>query len=225
MNSEGKFQKLKWELNTYKIGNYPAVKQHLAQYKTQLMPKPDGWIGSKWEGRKPGAYQWYEVQDTIEYHSEFEKPKIVVPAIVRNAFYAFDRTGFYSNDKTSIIVTEDLYLLGILNSKVADFIIHSISSTKQGGYFEYKPMYVEKIPVKPIDFSDSEDKSRHDRMVSLVESMLSLHKQLAEARTDLEQTLLQRQIDATDERIDALVYELYGLTEEEIKIVEESQNR
>ena len=50
--------------------------------------------------------------------------------------------------------------------------------------------------------------------------MLSLHKQLAKTRTDHEQTLLQRQIEATDGQIDKLVYELYGLTEDEIKIVE-----
>ena len=54
--------------------------------------------------------------------------------------------------------------------------------------------------------------------------MLSLHEQLAKARTSHEQTLLQRQIEATDGQINKLVYELYGLTEEEIKIVEEHQN-
>jgi hypothetical protein len=57
-------------------------------------------------------------------------------------------------------------------------------------------------------------------MVALVEQMLSLHKQLPPARTSHEQTAFQRQIEATDRQIDALVYELYGLTEEEIAIVE-----
>jgi predicted nucleic acid-binding Zn-ribbon protein len=63
-------------------------------------------------------------------------------------------------------------------------------------------------------------KSRHDRMVELVERMLALHKQLTAAKIEHEKTALQRQIEATDRQIDALVYELYGLTEEEIKIVE-----
>ena len=58
-------------------------------------------------------------------------------------------------------------------------------------------------------------------MVSLVEQMLTLHRQLAAAKTPDEQARLQRQIDATDRQIDRLVYELYGLTEEEIRIVEE----
>jgi hypothetical protein len=57
-------------------------------------------------------------------------------------------------------------------------------------------------------------------MVSLVELMLELHNQLAVAKTDHARTNLQRQIDATDAQIDKLVYELYGLTDEEIKIVE-----
>ena len=70
------------------------------------------------------------------------------------------------------------------------------------------------------DFSNSLDKARHDRMVSLVEQMLSLNKQLQTAKTDHEKTSLQRQIEFTDRQIDHLVYELYGLTEDDIKIVE-----
>ncbi|MDF0590287.1 hypothetical protein [Candidatus Methanocrinis natronophilus] len=61
----------------------------------------------------------------------------------------------------------------------------------------------------------------YDKMVSLVERMLDLHKRLAGTKIAHEKTLLQRQIEATDKQINALVYELYGLTEEEIKIVED----
>jgi len=77
-----------------------------------------------------------------------------------------------------------------------------------------------EIPICSIDFSNVADKSRHDRMVELVERMLALHKQLAAAKVEHEKTALQRQIEATDRQIDVLVYELYGLTEEEIKIVD-----
>ncbi len=58
-------------------------------------------------------------------------------------------------------------------------------------------------------------------MVKLVERMLSLHGQMTTAKTATDSTMIQRQIDATDRQIDRLVYELYGLTEEEIKIVED----
>jgi hypothetical protein len=64
------------------------------------------------------------------------------------------------------------------------------------------------------------DVARHDRMVPLVEQMLALHKQLPQARTPHVQTALERQIEATDHQIDSLIYELYGLTREEIGIVE-----
>ena len=75
------------------------------------------------------------------------------------------------------------------------------------------------LPFCPIDFSDSTYKERHEQMVHLVERMLDLNKQLDEAKEPQAKTVLQRQIEATDRQIDNLVYELYGLTEKEIKIV------
>lgn len=83
----------------------------------------------------------------------------------------------------------------------------------------------DRIPIPPIDLKSNTDRPRHDRMVKLVEQMLGLHRQLAAAKTAHEQTLLQRQIDSTDRQIDRLVYELYELTEEEIRIVEEGTTR
>ena len=64
------------------------------------------------------------------------------------------------------------------------------------------------------------DQAAHDRMVSLVDTMLALHPQRADPRTPHEQSALDRQIAATDRQIDRLVYDLYGLTEEEIALVE-----
>ena len=80
--------------------------------------------------------------------------------------------------------------------------------------------FLSQLPIRPINFSDPADVARHDRMVSLVEQMLELHKRLAAAPAS-DHELYQRQIDATDREIDKLVYELYGLTGGEIKIVEE----
>ena len=87
--------------------------------------------------------------------------------------------------------------------------------------------YGSDFPVELPTFCASDfanlpaDVARHDRMVALVEQMLALHKRRAAARTPHEQTVFQAQIDATDRQIDRLVYELYGLTGEEIRIVEE----
>jgi hypothetical protein len=91
----------------------------------------------------------------------------------------------------------------------------------RGGFFSANRQYIEKLPICTITFSDPTDKSRHDRMVKSIEQMLSLHKQLAAAKTPDDKTRIQRQIDATDQQIDHLVYELYGLKQEEIQIVEE----
>ncbi len=75
-------------------------------------------------------------------------------------------------------------------------------------------------PIRTINFSDPLDKARHDRMVALVTQMLDLNKKVQDARLEQEKTQLSRQIEAKDASIDKLVYELYGLTEEEIGIVE-----
>ena len=67
---------------------------------------------------------------------------------------------------------------------------------------------------------EEEDAAWHDRMVALVERMLELHRKLAAAAVPADRDLYRRQIESTDRQIDALVYELYGLTEEEIRVVE-----
>ena len=79
-----------------------------------------------------------------------------------------------------------------------------------------------RSPIRRINFDDPADTARHDQMVALVERMLALHRKLAAASIPADKDLYQRQIEATDRQIDALVYELYGLTEEEIRIVEEA---
>jgi len=112
------------------------------------------------------------------------------------------------------------YLCGLLNSRLLDFCLKRVSTNFHGGYFAANKQYIEQIPIYAIDFEKTKDRARHDKMVSLVESMLALRKQHAAAKTPHEQENLKRQIDATDRQIDKLVYELYGLTEDEIKVVE-----
>ena len=205
------------------VEEYPSIKNHLIPFKDRLIPKPKDWKGEQWNVRKPGAYRWFEIQDTIDYWSEFEKPKIFWPEIAGSARFTFDASGYYANNKTYIIPILDFYLLGLLNSALLRLFIHSVCTDLQGDSFNFSAVFVERTPIRTIDFSDPADVARHDRMVSLVEQMLALHKQLPEARTPHEKTALQRRIEATDGQIDALVYELYGLTEEEIRIVEAAQ--
>ena len=79
---------------------------------------------------------------------------------------------------------------------------------------------VEKFDRNRDSYRSGQYNEAQLRKEFLVDQMLSLNKQLSSAKTDHEKTALQRQIDATDRQIDQLVYELYGLTDEEIKIVE-----
>jgi hypothetical protein len=112
------------------------------------------------------------------------------------------------------------YVLGLLNSKLLFWRLRTMSNLFRGGWITCTKQYFGELPIRVIDFSDRTEKACHDRMVTLVEQMLALQRQQSAARTPQEKTTLERQIAATDAQIDRLVYDLYGLTEEEIKIVE-----
>jgi hypothetical protein len=152
-----------------------------------------------------------------------DTPKIIFPDIATTPRFAWDESGFYGANTIYFIPRHDLYLLGLLNSNLGNFYFAKTCAGLEGKtetYLRFFGQYLEGFPVRPINFSDPADKSRHDRMVKLVEQMLALNQKLAAAKTGHEQTTLQRQIDATDQQIDALVYELYGVNEDEIRIME-----
>jgi hypothetical protein len=88
------------------------------------------------------------------------------------------------------------------------------------GYYAYNRQYIKQLPIRRIDFTNPADKSRHDKLVSLVDKMLALMPKLRVATKESEKSTLQNAVTTTDAEIDRLVYELYGLTEEEIKVVE-----
>jgi type I restriction-modification system DNA methylase subunit len=114
-----------------------------------------------------------------------------------------------------------LYLLGIVNSRLITWYHHRRNPKSQKALFpKVLVSDIERLPIHPINFSDSADTAKHDEMVSLVERMLDLHKRLAAAKNPNDKTRLQSQIDGTDREIDHLIYDLYGLSEEEIRIVE-----
>ncbi|MCX6029136.1 MAG: Eco57I restriction-modification methylase domain-containing protein [Chloroflexi bacterium] len=186
------------------------------------------------EAREKGKFkdaQWYRFGRTQNL-GLWEQTKLMVPYMVTDLAAYLDRSdnyyfinvttggyGIVSDGATGSLT----YLCGLLNSRLLDFHFKRVSTTFHGGYFAANKQYIAQLPIRPITFTDPADRVRHDRMVALVESMLALHRQLAAAKTSHEQTALQRQIDATDRQIDRLVYELYDLTEEEARIVEESR--
>ncbi len=101
------------------IDVYPAVKAHLNHYREQLDPRPKDWDqeeDGRWLGRKPGSYQWYEIQDSIDYWQMFEKPKLTYQEIQFHSVYSFDSSGYFTNNKAFIFPNADFYVLAILNS-------------------------------------------------------------------------------------------------------------
>ncbi len=79
-----------------------------------------------------------------------------------------------------------------------------------------------KLPIHTVNFDDTVEKAQHDKLVALVENLLELQKKHHDARMERDKELYERQIKMVDAQIDRLVYDLYGLTEEEIEIVEKS---
>jgi hypothetical protein len=117
-----------------------------------------------------------------------------------------------------VSTTDDLqelkYLLAILSSSLINFWCVNYLAD------DMNKAYLEKLPIRAVNLDDPKDKAKHDRIVSLVEQMLSLHERLADAKMASDKKTIEQQIKATDRQIDQLVYELYELTEEEIAIVE-----
>ena len=165
--------------------------------------------------------------------SLFGNPKLLTPSIANQASFVFDKNGEYyfvgsgggGGGGYGIIIKESFklsyeYLLGLLNSKLLDYFLKKISTPFQGGYFAFNKQYIQQLPIRTINFNEPAEKSAHDKIVALVESMLALHKSLASAQSPVEKERLDKQIKSTDAGIDTLVYDLYGLNQEEIRIVE-----
>jgi hypothetical protein len=157
-----------------------------------------------------------------------EQAKIIIAGMTKSLECAIDPQGSILAGKSTSVVFSSIdlrYLLGLLNSRLIDFYYKSIfgGNKMQGGYLRIGPPQLRQLPVRTIDLSDPTDKAQHDQLVGLVERMLDLHKQLVKVKVPQTQALLRRQIRAIDQQIDKLVYGLYSLTGEEIKVVEEEE--
>jgi len=94
------------------IDLFPSVKEHLNKYRQRLEPCPKDWDSQKngqWLGRKFGYYQWFEIQDTVDYWEMFEKPKILYQEINTLPSYVMDYDGFYANNKVLLLIRVKRY--------------------------------------------------------------------------------------------------------------------
>jgi hypothetical protein len=85
--------------------------------------------------------------------------------------------------------------------------------------YNIKPTYLKKLPICPINFNDINDVHNYHQLITYVDRIQSLQNEILLSRMIHDKAIIQRQIDTIDNRIDSLVYQLYGLTEDEIKIV------
>ncbi|MBN2129333.1 MAG: N-6 DNA methylase [Sedimentisphaerales bacterium] len=192
---------------------FGRIAKHLAPFAARARARQD-----------KGEF-WWELRP-CDYYGVLEGPKIIYPDIAKAPRFHLDTGGLYIRNTAYCLACADPYLVGVLNSTLMWFAIARISipfGTRAGEYrYRMFTQYVEQLPIRRMDSRCKSDSARYDHVVGLVDSMLELHKSLASAKTPGERNALQRQIDATDKQIDQLVYELYGLTDDEIRIVEEA---
>lgn len=130
------------------IESYPAIYEWLNTFRTKLEPKTSP---EQKEGRKPGTYKWFEIQDSVDYYKYFEAPKITWANLQAKNKFCFDDKGYYINAPSVIFPSDNKVLLALLNSKLCWFFLKSICVVRSGGYIEVKPQYFEQIPIPSIN--------------------------------------------------------------------------
>lgn len=191
------------------IKDYPAIHDYLLKFKDKLMPRPKKWAGKDWKGRKPGPYQWFEIQDSIAYYEEFEKPKIIWGNLAQKPKFTMDTDGYYINAPGVIIPVEDYYLLGIMNSSLFYTFISEVAAGRRGGFFEYKPIYVSQMPIHIIDWDNIAEVEMVNQLRQLVIRRLELGKR--NAQTPGQVMMLENEIEIIETHIDSVVMTLYNL--------------
>ena len=172
---------------------YPAVYQHLNDYRERLIARDD-----------QGKFYW-ELRSCV-YYDEFEKSKIVYRRIAAFLDASYDTTGTFGLDTTFFIPTNDLSLLAVLNSKLFDWYarhkVLPLNDPWAGGGLQFFAQYMEKVPIADRTAAQKSELSR------LVEQIL------ADPQSD--------GVRAIEQEIDELVYQLYGLTDAEIELIKQT---
>jgi len=193
-----------WVIGTFpalniNITDYPDIRDYLLTFGKKRLEQVGG-TGS----RKKTSNEWFETQDSISYWQDFEKPKIIWGEISDRPKFAYDDSGYYAEATTFLMTGEKLkFLLALLNSKVSEWYFNLIGTTTGMGTNRWKKYKIELLPIKEPTGTQEEE------IENVVEKILSLKKENYAADTS-----------NLEAEIDQLVYELYGLTEEEIEIVE-----
>ena len=191
--------------------NYPALAEHLAPFEKRATKRQD-----------KGDY-WWELR-ACDYYDKFELDKIVIPDIAKESRIAFDTKKLYTSNTCYFIPISDMYLLGLLNSKLMFAYFKRkaavLGDADKGGRLRWFRQDVLKLPIRQVGPKDKEGKKLQKQIQLHVEQILERNRELADEWKAPDQERLKGEIGALNRKIDELVYELYGLTEEEIGIVE-----
>jgi len=180
--------------------NYPAVANHLSVFKLKGIKRFD-----------KGEF-WWELR-ACEYYHEFEKNKILLPDIALRMQATYDTESYFCGNTAYIIPVEDKFLLGILNSNLIQFCYSKLSSSIRGGYLRFIRQYLETIPVQ-------HDENLKNQITEFVNHLLLLNKEKSQARLHSKVSQIEGRIEFCENRINELVYQLYGLTRDEIELIE-----
>ncbi len=194
--------------------NYPLALSYLKMNKDLLDKREHG----KMIVRKD--WYAYSQEHNLNY---FEREKIITQVLAKRASFTIDKEkDIYfvggGNAGGYAIVPKRLemikYYLALLNSRLFDYLLQSRSSRFRGGYYSYARRFIGVLPIL-------ETQSQiQDSFTSLVDKIMGLNREFGYSKNPHDNTFVIKEIDAIEKQIDTLVYELYGLTEKEIKIVE-----
>jgi hypothetical protein len=198
--------------------DYPKAWNYLLSHREELMNRERGkWRHDRW-------YAYGRSQNL----TQMNEPKLIIQVTAQKPTILFDDHSFYMTGGGSGpfygIRPKDpkipiKYLMGILNSSLFGWIIKSQSTNLRGGYIKFSKQYIESAPIA---YPDETELEKTQEMVNLVDNIIDMKKRAGNAKAPHELEVLQRQIAETNRQIDQLVYDLYSLTDNEIKIVEES---
>ncbi len=182
--------------------DYPVIYKHLQQYQENLETRQDK--GDHWTNLRNCAYL-----------DEFEKEKISYQEISYKSSFSWDNNKMFVNQSCYIISNTNKYVLSLLNSKLINDYFRLISQTLGTGAFRWIKQYVEQIPIPKISLTKQEP------FIELVDCILAITKD----SDYLDNPLKQAKVKEYEQQIDEMVYILYELSPEEIKIVEgENEN-
>jgi len=186
------------------IDNYLVIKEYLNHFRGKLVPGV---------GRKPGSYEWYEIQDNTAYYPEFEKEKLIWGLTADKWAFAYDHKGHYLPSNGYILTSSRIpikYILALLNSNVMKFYFDFIGIMTAGGAFTLKHETIGELPIKVSQTSYQKP------LIALVDQIL----EITQDRNYFSSPTKQNKVIEYEGQIDQMVYELYDLTPEEIAVVE-----